>query len=56
LRVFVSPNVICLCFPELQVEDPLDQAIKFLQPLQEWGSNHIEVHLLAFEVYLRKGI
>lgn len=38
-----------------QVEDPLEQAIKFLQPLQEWGANYIETHLLAFEVYLRKG-
>jgi len=36
------------------VEDPLDQAMKFLQPLQEFGSKHIETHLLAFEVYLRK--
>ena len=39
----------------LQVEDPLEQAIKFLQPLQQWGSNYIETHLLAFEVYFRKG-
>lgn len=38
-----------------RVEDPLEQAIKFLQPLQEWASNRIETHLLAFEVYLRKG-
>ena len=38
-----------------QVEDPLGEAIKFLQPLQEFGSNYIDTHLLAFEVYLRKG-
>merc|ERR1712071_705262 len=37
-----------------RVEDPLEQAIKFLQPLQEFGSKHMETHLLAFEVYLRK--
>ena len=43
-------------FLSTQVEDPLEQAIKFLQPLQEWGSNYIETHLLAFEVYFRKGI
>lgn len=36
------------------VEDPLEQAMKFLQPLQEFASNRIETHLLAFEVYLRK--
>jgi len=37
-----------------RVEDPLEQAIKFLQPLQEWASDKIETHLLAFEVYARK--
>ena len=36
------------------MEDPLEQAIKFLQPLQEWASDKIETHLLAFEVYARK--
>lgn len=39
-----------------QVEDPLEQAIKFLQPLQELASNRIETHLMAFEIYIRKGI
>ena len=38
-----------------RAEDPLEQALKFLQPLQEFGSNYVETHLLAFEVYLRKG-
>ena len=37
------------------MEDPLEQAVKFLQPLQEYASKNIETHLLAFEVYLRKG-
>merc|ERR1712071_410891 len=36
------------------VEDPLEQAMKFLQPLQDFGSKNIETHLLAFEVYSRK--
>ncbi|CAK9804652.1 N-alpha-acetyltransferase 15, NatA auxiliary subunit [Anthophora plagiata] len=37
-----------------RVEDPLEQAIKFLQPLQELASNRIETHLMAFEIYIRK--
>ncbi|XP_033217109.1 N-alpha-acetyltransferase 15, NatA auxiliary subunit isoform X1 [Belonocnema kinseyi] len=36
-------------------EDPLEQAIKFLQPLQELASDRIETHLMAFEIYIRKG-
>ncbi|XP_068907663.1 N-alpha-acetyltransferase 16, NatA auxiliary subunit isoform X2 [Tenebrio molitor] len=37
-----------------RVEDPLEQAIKFLQPLQTLAMNRIETHLMAFEVYYRK--
>ncbi|XP_046747968.1 N-alpha-acetyltransferase 15, NatA auxiliary subunit [Diprion similis] len=36
-------------------EDPLEQAVKFLQPLQELASDRIETHLMAFEIYFRKG-
>ena len=38
-----------------QVDNPLDQAIHFLKPLQTLAKNRIETHLLAFEIYLRKG-
>ncbi|KAG9436680.1 N-alpha-acetyltransferase 15, NatA auxiliary subunit [Apis mellifera carnica] len=38
-----------------RIEDPLEQAIKFLQPLQDLASNRIETHLMAFEIYIRKG-
>jgi len=38
------------------VEDPLEQSIKFLKPLQELASDNIETHLMAFEIYYRKGI
>ncbi|CAD1469490.1 unnamed protein product, partial [Heterotrigona itama] len=38
-----------------RVEDPLEQAIKFLQPLQDLASDRIETHLMAFEIYIRKG-
>ncbi|XP_015598705.1 N-alpha-acetyltransferase 15, NatA auxiliary subunit [Cephus cinctus] len=38
-----------------RAEDPLEQAIKFLQPLQQLASNRIETHLMAFEIYFRKG-
>lgn len=37
-----------------RVEDPLEQAIKFLQPLQYLAANRIETHLMAFEIYIRK--
>ncbi|XP_030745565.1 N-alpha-acetyltransferase 15, NatA auxiliary subunit [Sitophilus oryzae] len=37
-----------------RVDDPLDQAIKFLQPLQTLARDRIETHLMAFEVYYRK--
>ena len=36
-------------------EDPLEEAIKFLQPLLQLASNNINTHLLAFEIYYRKG-
>ena len=39
----------------LQVDNPLDQAIKFLKPLQQLASERIETHLMAFEIYYRKG-
>ncbi|XP_011499374.1 PREDICTED: N-alpha-acetyltransferase 15, NatA auxiliary subunit [Ceratosolen solmsi marchali] len=38
-----------------RIEDPLEQAIKFLLPLQELAANKIETHLMAFEIYIRKG-
>jgi len=36
-------------------EDPLEEAAKFLAPLLTLAANHINTHLLAFEIYLRKG-
>lgn len=36
-------------------EDPLEKAIEFLRPLISFASNNIETHLLAFEIYYRKG-
>lgn len=44
-----------MCCEFIQVEDPLEQAIKFLQPLQELAWDRIETHLMAFEIYIRKG-
>ncbi|RIA85284.1 NMDA receptor-regulated protein 1-domain-containing protein [Glomus cerebriforme] len=38
----------------LKVEDPLREALKFLQPLQILASQRIETHLLGFEYYIRK--
>lgn len=39
----------------VQVENPLDEAVKFLTPLKNLVKNKIDTHLLAFEIYLRKG-
>jgi len=36
-------------------EKPLDECSKFLKPLEEFASDRIRTHVLAFEVYLRKG-
>ncbi|RVE53059.1 hypothetical protein evm_002357 [Chilo suppressalis] len=37
-----------------RAEDPLQQAIKFLQPLRTLAADRIETHLMAFEIYFRK--
>ncbi|KAJ7376307.1 N-alpha-acetyltransferase 15, NatA auxiliary subunit [Desmophyllum pertusum] len=37
-----------------RVPDPLDQALKFLRPLQNLASSRIETHLMAYEVFIRK--
>nr|XP_045626125.1 N-alpha-acetyltransferase 15, NatA auxiliary subunit-like [Procambarus clarkii] len=38
-----------------RTEDPLGEAIHFLKPLQSLAPNRIQTHLMAFEIYLRKG-
>ncbi|NWH75548.1 NAA16 acetyltransferase, partial [Piaya cayana] len=38
-----------------RVENPLEEAIKFLIPLKNLTGDDIETHLLAFEIYFRKG-
>lgn len=38
-----------------RAENPLEEAIKFLTPLKTLVSNNIQTHLLAFEIYFRKG-
>lgn len=35
-------------------EDPLEQAARFLRPLQTLAAGRIETHLMAFEIYYRK--
>ncbi|XP_056138193.1 N-alpha-acetyltransferase 15, NatA auxiliary subunit a [Lampris incognitus] len=37
-----------------KVENPLEEAIKFLTPLKNLVRDRIETHLLAFEIYFRK--
>lgn len=36
-------------------ENPLEEAVKFLKPLQDFSSCYIETHVMAFEIYFRKG-
>lgn len=38
-----------------QVENPLEEAIKFLMPLKQLVKDKIDTYLLAFEIYFRKG-
>lgn len=39
----------------MKCEKPLDEAIKFLTPLQLLAKERIDTHLMAFEIYYRKG-
>ncbi|XP_036310671.1 N-alpha-acetyltransferase 16, NatA auxiliary subunit isoform X8 [Pipistrellus kuhlii] len=38
-----------------RIENPLEEAIKFLTPLKNLVAGNIDTHLLAFEIYFRKG-
>lgn len=38
-----------------RVDNPLEEAIKFLTPLKTLAAESIDTHLLAFEIYFRKG-
>nr|XP_034959246.1 N-alpha-acetyltransferase 16, NatA auxiliary subunit isoform X2 [Zootoca vivipara] len=38
-----------------RVDNPLEEAIKFLIPLKNLVADNIDTHLLAFDIYLRKG-
>ena len=38
-----------------QTEEPLEQAIKFLRPLQILASENVETHTQAYDIYSRKG-
>ncbi|KAG0201400.1 N-alpha-acetyltransferase 16, NatA auxiliary subunit [Mortierella sp. GBA30] len=38
----------------VKTEDPLNEALKFLKPLQELAAERIETHLMGFEIYIRK--
>ncbi|TNM86258.1 hypothetical protein fugu_008529 [Takifugu bimaculatus] len=39
----------------VKVENPLEEAVKFLMPLKHLVKEKIDTHLLAFEIYFRKG-
>uniref|UniRef100_A0A4W5LP26 Uncharacterized protein n=1 Tax=Hucho hucho TaxID=62062 RepID=A0A4W5LP26_9TELE len=59
----VSCTIVCVCVcvtscsfssGSSQVENPLDEAVKFLTPLKNLVKDRIDTHLLAFEIYFRK--
>jgi len=39
----------------LKTQHPLDEAIKFLEPMKNLSPNNPDTHRLAFEIYYRKG-
>lgn len=49
----VMLTVVLTC---VQVENPLEEAVKFLIPLKHLVKDKIDTHLLAFEIYFRKGL
>lgn len=51
-RMLTVPLSLTSC---LQVENPLEEAVKFLIPLKHLVKDTIDTHLLAFEIYFRKG-
>ena len=55
LGVFLTFILNFTLFLLKQVENPLEEAIKFLIPLKNLIGHDIETHLLAFEIYFRKG-
>lgn len=40
----------------VKTEKPLEEAVRFLKPLQELSPAQIETQLLAFDVHFRRGI
>lgn len=38
----------------IKPDNALEECSRFLKPLEEFASKHLETHVLAFEVYLRK--
>jgi N-alpha-acetyltransferase 15/16, NatA auxiliary subunit len=40
----------------VKTDQPLEEAVKFLKPLQEFSPTLIETQLLAFDVHFRRGI
>jgi len=45
----IDPNELVNC------KNPLEEAIRFLIPLQNLAKDRIETHLMAFDIYFRKG-
>ena len=39
----------------VKTDKPLEEAVKFLKPLQELSPTLLETHLLAFDVHFRRG-
>ena len=55
-RINVSIDHLDSLFFSIQSEKPLEEAMRFLQPLEDFSSNFLETHCLGFEVYYRRSI
>jgi hypothetical protein len=40
----------------LQCEKPLEEAMRFLQPLEDFSGSFLQTHYLGFEVYYRRSM
>ena len=48
-------NILRIMLICLQPEDPLEQSLRFLKPLQMHAAHRIQTHIYAYEIYSRKG-
>jgi len=55
IKIFYSFKQINFSF-HFQCEKPLEEAMRFLQPLEDFSGHFIQTHYLGFEVYYRRSM